>query len=80
MTAERLNQALAQRDKALQELATVKAELAALKLAQSRANEPAPPDYPPSANPAEPPPLRYVLVDKLHERLSPLLRRLKGRR
>lgn len=67
MTAdERLEQALLERDEALQQLAATRAELDALKLRLLRPGEPEPPLYPATTTAAAPPPLRYVAVDAVH--------------
>jgi len=63
---ERLEQALRERDEALQQLAALRAEVDALKLRLARPGEPEPPLYPATATAAAPPPMRYVAVDALH--------------
>lgn len=79
----RLDEALTERDEALQKLAAARAELDALKLSLRQAGT-EPPPYPPTASPAEPPPLRYVLVDRANQAvkrlLGPLHRVLRQRR
>lgn len=79
----RLHVALTERDDALQKLAAARAELEALKLSLRQAGT-EPPLYPPTANPAEPAPLRYVLVDRANQTfkrlLGPLHRVVKARR
>lgn len=69
----RLEQAERERDQAITELARVRAELDALRLALDRRGEPEPPLYPNSAAPDLEPPLRYVAVDLLNDTVKGLL-------
>jgi hypothetical protein len=72
-TQGRLEEALAERDRALEQLARARVELDALKLSLLRAGEEPPPLYPNTAAPGLEPPLRYVLVDALNDRLKQAL-------
>jgi hypothetical protein len=66
----RLEEALRERDQALEALALVRAELDGLRLLLSRKGEPAPPLYPSTAAPSLAPPLRYLVVDELNSGLK----------
>lgn len=69
----RLGQAERERDQAISELARVRAELDALRLALDRRGEPEPPLYPNSAAPDLEPPLRYVVADSINDAVKGLL-------
>jgi hypothetical protein len=75
---KRLRDALAERDRAIQELASVRVELNAIKLKLNWPNEPNPPQYPDSADPGSPPPLRYVLVDVVYSQAKGFLNPLRS--
>lgn len=67
-----LEDALAERDQALGDLATARAENEALRSLLLSLGEPEPANYPDGTAPADPP-LRYVLVDALHSRAEPVV-------
>lgn len=69
----RLEEALEERDRALEQLAYARAELDALKLKERWPDEKPPPLYPSSAAPDLAPPLRYVLVDEVSARLKKMV-------
>ncbi|MGV3620975.1 MAG: hypothetical protein ACO1OB_09160 [Archangium sp.] len=66
-----LEAALTERDLALADLATARAENEALRALLLSLGEPQPANYPATAAVGEPP-LRYAVIDALHSRATPL--------
>ena len=69
---KRLNEALAERDAALAQLADLRAQLDNARVMARRVGEEAPKAYPVAAGLGAPP-LRYVLVDQANETVKHLL-------
>ncbi len=70
--AKRLNDALAERDAALAQVADLRAQLDNARVMAQRVGERAPVAYPVSSGLGAPP-LRYVLVDQANETVKTLL-------